>query len=175
MSFKLGDYVQVALSKYDRRGFYHNSKYMRYDEDKAQYSGYKGKVVEIYKDTPRIVKVEFDIGSILSECWFYEEWLEKVESKNIIDRQGRDKISYALYFANSWTNNNVALPEIVRVIHNDPATIVIWKDGTKTIVKCNREDYDPEKGLAMAISKKALGNKGNYFDVFKEWLPDEEV
>ena len=27
----------------------------------------------------------------------------------------------------------------------------------------------------MAISKKALGNKGNYCEVFKKWLPEEEV
>ena len=28
--------------------------------------------------------------------------------------------------------------------------------------------------MAMAISKKALGNKGNYCEVFKKWLPEEE-
>lgn len=61
------------------------------------------------------------------------------------------------------------IPEIDNVIFNDPATIIFWKDGTKTIVKADKEDFDPEKGLAMAISKKALGNKGNYFDIFKKW------
>ena len=67
------------------------------------------------------------------------------------------------------------LPEIKNVIFNEPATIIIWKDGTKTVVKCQEgEGYDPEKGLAMAISKKALGNKGNYCEVFKTWLPEEE-
>lgn len=62
---------------------------------------------------------------------------------------------------------------IKKVIFNDPATIVFWKDGTKTVVKANNEPYDPEKGLAMAISKKILGNKGNYFNEFKKWLPAE--
>ena len=61
---------------------------------------------------------------------------------------------------------------IKKVIFNDPATIVIWADGTKTIVKSDNEQYDPEKGLAMAISKKALGNKGNYYETFKKWLPN---
>ena len=73
-------------------------------------------------------------------------------------------------------SNNTNLPEIKNVIFNEPATIVIWSDGTKTVVKCQEgEGYDPEKGLAMAISKKALGNKGNYCEVFKKWLPEEEV
>lgn len=63
--------------------------------------------------------------------------------------------------------------EIDRVIFNDPATIVFWKDGTKTVVKCQEGDtYSPESGLAIAIAKKALGNKGNFNDVFKKHIPN---
>ena len=40
---------------------------------------------------------------------------------------------------------------IKKVIFNDPATIVLWSDGTKTVVKAEGEPFDPEKGLAMAI------------------------
>ena len=66
---------------------------------------------------------------------------------------------------------------IKKVIFNNPATIVFWSDGSKTVVKSHLDDYDPEKGLAMAIAKKALGNEGNYYNVFKKWLPkdDEEI
>lgn len=64
--------------------------------------------------------------------------------------------------------------EIEKVIFSPPATIVLWNDETKTVVKCNGEKFDKEKGLAMAIAKKTLGNKGNYYDVFKEWIPEEE-
>lgn len=47
----------------------------------------------------------------------------------------------------------------VKVIFNNPATIVIWNDGTKTIVKKQKGDrYDKEKGLALCYMKKALGN-----------------
>jgi hypothetical protein len=65
---------------------------------------------------------------------------------------------------------------IKRAIFNKPATIVYWDDGEKTVVKCKEgEQFDPEKGLAMAISKKALGNRGNYFNEFKKWLLEETV
>lgn len=64
--------------------------------------------------------------------------------------------------------------KIDNVIFNKPATIVFWNDGTKTIVRVNNEEFDPEKGLAMAIAKKALGNKGKYYDEFKKWLPKED-
>lgn len=61
---------------------------------------------------------------------------------------------------------------IQKVIFNDPATIVIWTDDTKTVVKTqNGEKYDPEKGFAMAISKKCFGNIGHYYDIFKKWVP----
>lgn len=61
-----------------------------------------------------------------------------------------------------------------KVIFNDPATIVYWVDGSKTVVKAESEPFDPEKGLAMAIAKKHLGNKGNYYDIFRKWLPKVE-
>lgn len=64
--------------------------------------------------------------------------------------------------------------EIKNVKFNPPATIVFWTDNTKTVVKCNCEDYDPEKGLAMCICKKVLGNRGNYYNVFKKWAPKED-
>ena len=64
--------------------------------------------------------------------------------------------------------------KIKKVIFNDPATIVLWDDGTKTIVKCqDGEKYDKEKGLALCISKKVLGNKGNYNEVFKKYIQYE--
>ena len=64
---------------------------------------------------------------------------------------------------------------INRVIFNDPATIVIWNDGSKTVVKASNEPFDPEKGLAMAIAKKALGNKGNYYEIFKKYIKHDDV
>lgn len=98
--------------------------------------------------------------------------------------------SYAKYFgidavAVRWTQEyfnkqmkeimeEMNLPKIKKVIFNNPATIVFWADKSKTIVKCENEEFDPEKGLSMAISKKALGNKHDYYNVFKKWLPKEK-
>lgn len=60
---------------------------------------------------------------------------------------------------------------IQRVIFNPPATIVFWRDGSKTVVKCGENDiFDPEKGLAMAISKRAFGDNRDYYEVFAKWI-----
>lgn len=72
-----------------------------------------------------------------------------------------------------YANQPAKLPTITNVIFNPPATIVFWSDNTKTVVKCDfdQEPYDPEKGIAMAISKKMIGdNKYEYYNTFKHWL-----
>lgn len=64
---------------------------------------------------------------------------------------------------------------IERAIFNDPATVVIWNDGTKTVVKCqDGDEYDPEKGLALCCMKKMFGNKGKFNDVMRELVPEPE-
>ena len=66
-------------------------------------------------------------------------------------------------------------PVIKKVIFNPPATIVFWRDGTKTVVKANNEPFDWEKGLAMAYVKKSYGdNKGRYYKMFKRFQEEGE-
>ena len=79
----------------------------------------------------------------------------------------------------SDTNKNSSLsekefgyiPGIKNAYFNDPVTVVMWSDGTKTMVKCQDGDtYSKEVGLALCISKKALGNKPNFNNVFKKFI-----
>ena len=59
---------------------------------------------------------------------------------------------------------------IESVIFNEPATIVKWSDGTKTVVKCGEYDtFDKEKGLAMAIIKKLYDNSSNFNELFRKF------
>lgn len=66
---------------------------------------------------------------------------------------------------------------IKQVIFNGPATIVYWKDGCKTVVKCHEGAVnDPEKGFAMAVARHyfcdILG-MSRYDGIFKKYLPKE--
>ena len=57
---------------------------------------------------------------------------------------------------------------IKKVIFNKPATIILWEDGTKTVVKCQKGDkYDKQKGFAFALMKKIYG--AGFNDVIKYW------
>ena len=60
-----------------------------------------------------------------------------------------------------------------KVIFNNPATVVFWADGTKTVVKVqNDEPFDKEKGFAMAFIKKFFGNTGRYNELLKKFCGD---
>lgn len=55
------------------------------------------------------------------------------------------------------SDRRVMIPEIKEVIFNYPATIVCWKDGSKTVVKCSKDEpFDREKAVAMCFIKKML-------------------
>ena len=109
----------------------------------------------------------------------YIKWLDKALSTNK-EKTIADETEGGKNMNRKETTNksNRKSPDFRRFIKkvkfNPPATIVFWTDNTKTVVKCQGEDYDPEKGLAMCISKKMLGDKGNYYEVFKKWLPKED-
>jgi len=62
-----------------------------------------------------------------------------------------------------------------RVVHNPPATIVFWKDKTKTVVKQQDGDaYDPEKGFMAACTKKLFGNDNQFNYEIKWYVPKQK-
>lgn len=74
--------------------------------------------------------------------------------------------------------NKPVVNPIEKVIFNPPATIVFWKDGSKTVVKAQNAEYDPEKGLAMAIARHYLCDVcglERYDGVFNRYLPKDKV
>lgn len=72
--------------------------------------------------------------------------------------------------------NPTCRPHPKKVIFSGPATTILWKDGTKTTVKCQDEDvWDDEVGIAMCYLKKLLGNKGNFNNIFREAMKVADV
>lgn len=82
--------------------------------------------------------------------------------------------SWAKFYGESIVKVDVNKPVTIKplkpekVIFHGPATIAIWPDGTKTVVKCqNGDDYDAEKAIALVYLKKLYGtnkSKSNYLD-----------
>lgn len=124
-----------------------------------------------------IMKNGAKITAVIDSIEFSGDGFSKFEGRTMGIEKAEPRLSYTdysrYYKMNTATMNYI--PEIKNVIFNDPATIVFWEDGTKTVVKCqDGDEFDPEKGLAMAIVKKAYGNKGSYCNKLRKWLPKEE-
>ena len=56
------------------------------------------------------------------------------------------------------------------IVNKDKETVcVIWKDGSKTIMKPQNGDiFDVEKGIALCFMKRMHENRGAYYKVFKD-------
>lgn len=63
----------------------------------------------------------------------------------------------------------VSRPNAVSIIKNGPATVVLWDDRTKTVVKRTEDEADdPEKGFAMALVKKLYGTRSRFKRMLRE-------
>lgn len=63
---------------------------------------------------------------------------------------------------------DTGIPEIERIIFNPPCTIVLWKDGTKTVVRCMEGDkFSEEEGFLSAVGKKMFGSHTHYKNLLK--------
>jgi len=135
----------------------------------------------LYPDSDDICKIENYIDNVveciiegLTEC--HQELhtsgaTKYLTSEELIRIDHNAELLEKVMCAIKENKNNM---DIKKVIFNNPATIVLWEDGTKTVVKRQKgERWDKEKGLAMAIVKKTYGNKGNYNDIFKKWCEEE--
>ena len=89
----------------------------------------------------------------------------------IADRGGNWRIRYGGLNSGKKSTSATNTAAIKDAIFAPPATIVYWSDGSKTVVKCSEKDvFDPEKGLAMAIAKRCGGNKGSYYKEIQSWV-----
>lgn len=127
-------------------------------------------------------------GSAVGSCYFPRGAIHGIDiryvrdivpTKIVLKRRNTLKAAInTIYGLNSALNDVSNKQNLIKdVIFNDPATIVYWVDGAKTVVKAHNEKFDPEKGLAMAICKRFLGSNksgSNFNNIFKKWLPEQK-
>ena len=126
-----------------------------------------GKVVstELHCDGTINADVELYSGVSVSDLITTPDMIRRRKAANNLSRAA----AYGLF--SSITKEKTLSMTIKKVIFNPPATIIIWDDNTKTVVKAQEDEpYDPEKGMAICIAKHIYGDSGSYYNVFSEWL-----
>ena len=78
-----------------------------------------------------------------------------------------------MQYMQEYNKNRTELPQ--RYIINKGATILFWKDGTKTIVKKSKDDkYDRRLGFLTAYFQKHCGMSKNKANKYLDNLMEEE-
>ena len=90
-----------------------------------------------------------------------------------IEEQEKD-MTFAEHCTDAFTatravSSGYYIPEVTAIYSNRPYTTVLWKDGTKTIVKCSEDSHFTEyDGFVCAFAKKAFGNNTALKEFVKE-------
>lgn len=93
------------------------------------------------------------------------------EMMNKWAKEMNQKTIKAPMFGGAFFDENNELIYIEKVLYNEPATIVFWNDGTKTVSKCGEGDtYNAEMGLALAVMKKLVSNEF-VSKTLHDWMP----
>lgn len=108
---------------------------------------------------------------------FYTDDMLDYLLKEVIDKKAKEAEKELDKMAAEKNRKKIDafIDAIDKVYFNNPATVIKWKDGTKTVVKCQKGDtYDAEKGFAMALIKGLFYNSSYFNTIFEKWLPKED-
>lgn len=83
-----------------------------------------------------------------------------------------DAALYSFDFLNKLTGGTDEMKklDVKKIIFSGPKTIVLWSDGTKTIVSMSKDEakFDPEAAFCAAYTKKMFGSNSKIKRIIKE-------
>ena len=127
-------------------------------EYSGKFTGYIGKVKNYFSQNKKVGVELFQQTNDASSkglFWFSEDRLAPAN-----DFLGSvSKIMNAMNCRCSFPLHHTGVPPVKKVIFSGPKTIVLWADGTKTIVSCGEADsYDYYSSFCAAVVKKLFGS-----------------
>ena len=100
------------------------------------------------------------------------------EEKEMIDYRTISSTKITAREINTKLNLPVSfmpIPMITKIVFSNPATIVFWADGTKTVVKCMEgQEFNEYYGVACAIMKRFFGNNSKASAFVEKFKEEEE-
>ncbi len=116
-------------------------------------------------------KTEIVMG--LRSCKTLYQGLKKLQ-----DEQAEDTVEYTKELLNKLIGGTDEMKnvDVKKIIFSGPKTIVLWSDGTKTIVSMSKDEtnFDPEAAFCAAYTKKMFGTNSKIKRVIKEKSNFEE-
>lgn len=137
-------------------------------EYSGKFTGMTGKVNKYYGSAKKGPKVGVEFPGMKNNCdsglfWFSVEKVEVLQTQTVMEYLMHDidlTATLAEEFSRMYRKRErLPFPDVKKVIFSGPKTIVLWADGTKTIVSCGEGDtYDYYSGFCAAVVKKLFGS-----------------
>ena len=146
----------------------------------GKFTGCVGVVKNYYSSKKKagveLEKVQNDASS-KGLFWFSEDKLAPVDNPTFLESLSESLskiVAPSLNCRCSFGLHHTGVPPVKKVIFSGPKTIVLWADGTKTIVSCGAGDtYDYYAGFCAAVVKKLFGSTTHAKKVLGEVVQDQ--
>lgn len=137
-------------------------------EYSGKFTGMTGKVGKYYENTKNGPKVGVEFPDMKNDCksglfWFSVEKVQVLQNPPFLEHL-MNKAAFITTLTEGTSrmyrmHERLPFPDVKKVIFSGPKTIVLWADGTKTIVSCGDSDtYDYYSGFCAAVVKKLFGS-----------------
>lgn len=137
----------------------------------GRFAGHTGTVCKWHRETNKIGVYLDGVRNPESKegvFWFPEEQLS-------IIRPYHDRNEILWWMRSPYSSMGETL-NVKKVIFNEPKTIVIWADGSKTIASCGEGDeFDPYAGFCAAVTKKVFGSTSAAKKILAPFMPEPPV
>lgn len=129
----------------------------------GKYTGCWGIIRNYYENGKNKVGVELEKhkndASSKGLFWFSEDKVKPATPSYAFLQSTAELLNPATTTHRGSRLHKTGIPPVNRVIYSGPKTIVLWGDGTKTIVSCGEGDtYDHYSGFCAAVVKKLFGS-----------------
>ena len=167
---------KVEFWRIDRYGHYHTLFIWNFPYEVKPLSGeYKGTIYErlwelVYSMIPN-VKKSISGGKSVSYSNSATIFMDNALSRSW------DIITKMDYVTKITTNKEEINMNIKTVFFNEVKgiTTVVFDDHTSVVVRCKKGDtFDPEVGLAMALSRKYFGSRTKFQKFVQDWVKKSE-
>jgi len=86
--------------------------------------------------------------------------------------KGEPIMNFDILYKELNRTNPMTTPKVEKVIYNNPATIIIFDDGTKSVSKVDAQDtYDKTMGFLLAYVKRFCSHR-EFKRMIKEYIYD---
>ena len=137
-------------------------------EYSGKFTGMTGKVGKYYENTKNGSKVGVEFPGMKNDCksglfWFSVEKVQVLQNPPFLEHLMNKAVFITTLTEGTSRmyrmHERLPFPDVKKVIFSGPKTIVLWADGTKTIVSCGDSDtYDYYSGFCAAVVKKLFGS-----------------